>query len=101
MFLLTLTRRQHTQQAGLEEVSRLDVAELWVRSIRRIWTREFILDSLRKCGVVPFTRLRHLEGNRHLVEIADCIARAEELSRREEAYEERQQVDRSIEIGAY
>ena len=71
-------------------MTRLDVAELWVRSIRRIWTREFILDSLKKCGVVPFTRLRHLEGNAHLVSIADCILRAEEMSRKEEAYKERQ-----------
>ena len=77
-------------QSGLDFVDRLVVAELWVRSIRRNWTRDFIMGSLRKCGVVPFTRLRHLEGNSHLVSIADCILRAEELSRQGDAYKERQ-----------
>ena len=77
-------------QAGLEELTYLDVTELWVRSIRRILTRTFIMDSLRKCGVIPFTRLRHLEGNAHLVSIADCIVRAEEMSRQEDAYQDRQ-----------
>lgn len=74
----------------MNEVTRLDVAELWVRSMKRKWTHDFIMDSLRKCGIVPFTRLRHLEGNSHLVSIADCILRAEELSRQEEAYSTRQ-----------
>ena len=72
------------------EVDRYDIAELWVRAMRRIWTHDYVMKSLRKSGVIPFTRLKHLEGNKSIVDVADCILRAEEICRKEESYKSRE-----------
>ena len=77
-------------QAGMMDVDRYDIAELWIRAIRRVWTPDYVMKSLRKSGVIPFTRLRHLEGNKAMVALGDCILRAEEISRQEEAYKSRE-----------
>lgn len=77
-------------QAGLEDIDRYVIAKLWIRSLKKIWNYDFVMKSLRKSGVKPFTRLRHLEGNRAIVSVADCILRAEEMGRQEEAYKSRE-----------
>ena len=71
-------------------IDRYVIAEMWVVAIKKHWTNDFIMDSLRKCGVLPFTRVRHLEGNASLVSIADCIQRAEEMWQKRDAYAARE-----------
>ena len=77
-------------QSDMMDVDRCDIAELWVRAIRRVWTHDYMMKSLRKSGFIPFTRLRHLEGNKAMVSLGDCILRAEEVSRQEESYKSRE-----------
>ena len=70
---------------------RYQLAAIWVKTIKRVWTSSFIADSLRRAGVEPFTRSAHLVGNSADVEIADTIAESDELQRQAYQRQLRQQ----------
>lgn len=67
--------------------NRYDLATLWVKTIKRVWTSSFVATSFRRTGVKPFCRSAHLVGNAADVEIADTIASSDEMQR--QAYQRR------------
>ena len=70
---------------------RYQLAAIWVKTIKRVWTSSFVATSLRRTGVKPFTRSAHLVGNDPDVEIADTIAESDELQRQAYQRQLRQQ----------
>lgn len=85
--------------------NRYDLAVLWVKSIKRIWTSSFIADSFRRTGVQPFCRSAHLVGNSADIEIADTIAESDEMQRQAHQRllrnQERSTTPAPTEAGAY
>ena len=74
------------------DLDRYQISILWVKAIKTTWKRPFIMTELEKSGMIPFTRLRHLEGNKHIVVIGDYIKQALEHDRRVLMYQERESV---------
>lgn len=64
--------------------SRYDIACVWVKTLKKVWTADFIAQSLRHTGILPFTRSTHFERNFADIEIGDCIVKSEELQQQAE-----------------
>ena len=82
----------------MEQVDRYEISILWIKAMKKEWTHEFVMKSLSKSGIIPFTRLRHLEGNKCIVDVGDCILRAEEICRQEDAFKLREVFHLSIKM---